>query len=163
MGGTASASAVSDCTTTVMATFGAIRATPRFRSRASTRQARGFAITRTALELVAQRDGLLAGVGPDEAMIAVFLARSCPRRCRRGRGPDIDDLFLLACESLEIEQPVGAKLVGEPLAIVEGEALFLASWATSDFGDDPRSRLPGPARTPDRERCRSPRVSRIEE
>src|SRR6266853_3739475 len=74
---------------------------------------------RTALELVAKSHRVLAGVGPHETMIGRFPGHEAARRAFRTVAPEIDDFFFLLVRDFEVQRPVGAELVMQPLPVVQ--------------------------------------------
>src|SRR6266581_3797823 len=95
---------------------------------------------RSAPELVAKSHRVFAGVGPDETMIA---RRAGYETARRALGPvalEVDDLLFLLVRDLEVQRTVGAKLVVEPLPVVEGKAFLLRLRGHQRLGHDPGGR-----------------------
>src|SRR5437773_8413397 len=69
---------------------------------------------RSALELVAKSHRVFAGVGPHEAMIGGSLGHEAAGRAFRTVALEIDDFFSLRMRDLEVQRPVGSKLVMQP-------------------------------------------------
>src|SRR2546426_10226574 len=74
---------------------------------------------RTALELVAKSHRVFAGVGPHETMIGGFPGHEAAGRAFRSVAPEIDDFFFLLVRDFEVQRPVGAELVMQPLPVVQ--------------------------------------------
>src|SRR5947208_2099441 len=74
---------------------------------------------RSALELVAKSHRVFAGIGPHEAMIGGSLGHEAAGRAFRTVALEIDDFSFLLVRDLEVQRPVGSKLVTQPLPVVQ--------------------------------------------
>src|SRR5881396_914510 len=74
---------------------------------------------RSALELVAKSHRVFAGVGPNEAMIGGPLGHEAAGRAFRTVALEIDYFFFRLVRDLEVQRPVGSKLVMQPLPGVQ--------------------------------------------
>src|SRR6266581_3371647 len=74
---------------------------------------------RSALVLVAKSHRAFAGVGPHEAMVGGFPGHEAAGRAFRTVALEIDDFFFVLVRDLEVQRPIGAKLVMQPLPVVE--------------------------------------------
>src|SRR5207302_7378812 len=74
---------------------------------------------RDAPEFVAKSRRALAGVGPHEAIIGGFPGHEAAGRAFRSVALEVDDLFFFLVRDLEVQRSVGAKLVVQPLPVVE--------------------------------------------
>src|ERR1041385_2090740 len=69
--------------------------------------------------LVAKSRRAFAGVGPHEAIIGRFPGHEAARRALRTVALEVDDLPCFLVRDLEVQRSVGAKLVMQPLPVVE--------------------------------------------
>src|SRR2546421_12847724 len=74
---------------------------------------------RSAPVLVAKSHRSFAGVGPHEAIIGGFPGHEAAGRAFRSVALEVDDLFFFLVRDLEVQWSVGAKLVMNPLSVVE--------------------------------------------
>src|SRR6266702_1044747 len=74
---------------------------------------------RSALELVAKSHRVFAGVGPHEAMIGGCPGHEAAGRAFRTVALEVDDLLFFLVRDLEVQRSVGAKLVMQPLPVVQ--------------------------------------------
>src|SRR5207245_3094089 len=80
---------------------------------------------RSALIFVAKSHRAFAGVGPHEAIISGFPGHEAAGCAFRTVALEVDDLFFFLVRDLEVQRPVGAKLVMQPLPVVECKAFLL--------------------------------------
>src|SRR5574342_541080 len=137
MGGTASASAVSDWTARVMATVETMRpfVLPLKAFDALCAPWRSVSVG-GALKFVSQRHRMLARIGPNETMIP-----ASPRNeaaCGAvGALLDVDDFLFLLVGEFEIYGSVRPKLVEESLPVVGRKAFLPRFLSGQGLGDDP--------------------------
>src|SRR5205807_5974386 len=92
---------------------------------------------RSAPVLVTKSRRALAGVGPHEAIIGGFPGHEAARRALRSVALEVDDLLSLLVRDLEVQRSVGAKLVVQPLPVVERKALLLRFRSHQGLGHHP--------------------------
>src|SRR6267142_748964 len=133
--GTASAIAVSDCTARVTATAATSRTVP---SSSPPLKCGDFdaCSLRAALELVAEGQRVLAGVGPYQAMIRGGAGGESAGSAAGRVALEIDDFPFILMRELEVHGAVGAKLVEEALPVGEREAFFLRFQGDQRLGHD---------------------------